>query len=303
MKKGILFLIFLIFIFPLVNAAQYECSDDSKTSIDSKEINEGEIETILGLRIGLCNYLENRIQKWVEGTVFIDADLVTLENSTSSQNVNLKQSNSSIRYQNVTNDGVVKLIFGGTTKDLELNDCSEMGNLHASITDINGRGTNATVKVLVGYNRRILNTKSNDSSLLKINSKDYLVSITGGSSDKAIIRVSSCRTGNLTLVSEITQSNNITSFNQTNSTTSNQTINNSNRTINQTNVTLQNCSKQGDRNGTNYCNSEKNYVSQLSLNQTCSQDYECISNKCIKTVCSKESSFQKLIAWIKGIFS
>jgi len=305
MKKGLfLFIICIILIqISISSAIQYACSDNGAINTDSEEISEGDIKSILGLKIGVCDSSENSIQKWIESTLFIDSNLVTLQNSSESQSIELKQANGTVSYTNATSDSA-RITLGGSTEEIEIGDCSSLGGFNVMINSIEGTGSTAIIDLLVGYTKKTLNTKLNNSNIVTINSKQYGITLIGGSSNDATVKVSTCRTGDLTQVAEITNIENSTNLNQTNITI-NDTTNIENQTIeNQTQVlpTVKECSV-GFRNGTRYCNTEEKYINQSLSGQSCANNYECISNSCKENLCSNKSFFSKIIDWIKGIFS
>src|SRR3989344_942853 len=308
MKKGLfLFIICIILIqISISSAIQYACSDNGAINTDSEEISEGDIKSILGLKIGVCDSSENSIQKWIESTLFIDSNLVTLQNSSESQSIELKQANGTVSYTNATSDSA-RITLGGSTEEIEIGDCSSLGGFNVMINSIEGTGSTAIIDLLVGYTKKTLNTKLNNSNIVTINSKQYGITLIGGSSNDATVKVSTCRTGDLTQVAEITNIENSTNLNQTNITI-NDTTNIENQTIeNQTqvsqNTTITECQNAGYRNSTQYCNTEEKYINQSLSGQSCANDYECASNLCKENLCVNKSFFSKIIDWIKGIFS
>ena len=306
MKKGLFLFIAIILIqISISSAIQYTCSDNSSISTDSKEISEGDIKSLGGLKIGVCDSSENSIQKWVESILFIDSNLVTLQNSSESQSIELKQANGTITYSNATSN-TARITLGGSTEEIEIGDCSSLGGFNVMINSIEGTGSTAIIDILVGYTKKTLNTKLNNSDIITINLKRYGITLIGGSSNDATVKVSTCRTGDLTQLAEIINISNSTSLNQTNitindtSSAQNQTIENQTQIIQ--NTTVKECSV-GFRNGTQYCNTEEKYINQSLSGQSCSNDYECASNLCKENLCVNKSFFSKIIDWIKGIFS
>ena len=301
MKKEVILAIFGILTYlSLVSATSYQCSDNSSINTDLKEIKEGEIKSIIGLKIGVCDSSESSIQKWVESTLFIDSNLVTLQNSSESQGIELKQANSTITYSNATTTTAI-ITLGGSTEELEIGDCSSLGGFNVMINRIEGTGSTAIIDILVGYAKKTLNTKLNNSETVTINSKQYGVTLIGGSSDESAVKISNCRTGDLMQLAEVINIENNTNLNQTNM-TANDTINIENQTQVIQNTTVKECSV-GFRNGTQYCNTEERYIDQSLSGQSCANNYECTSNFCKENLCSNKSFFSKIIDWIKGIFS
>ncbi|MEK6792340.1 MAG: hypothetical protein AABX96_03910 [Nanoarchaeota archaeon] len=300
MKKWLFLLIIFSFLIQISmsSAIQYICSDNSSISTDSEEISEGKVESIRGLKIGVCDSYENRFQKLIESILFIDSNIITLENDTMISEIELKQSNSTIKYSNATSDSAI-ITLSGSTEELEIGDCSSLGGLNVKIENIEGTGSTAIIKVLVGYTKKTLNTNQNSSEIITMNSKQYGITLTGGSSDMANVKVSTCRTGDLTQVAEIINTTNSTNLNQTNITNTTE--------INQTqiiqNTTIKECEIIGQINSTQYCNTEGKYINQSLSGQSCTNDFECISNSCKENLCSNKSFFSKIIDWIKGIFN
>jgi|SRR3989344_5989542 len=290
MKKSvsITIIIFLLFLTPIISATAYECSDNSTIGADSKEINENEVKSVGGLKIGVCDSSESSIQKWIESTLFIDSNIVILENSSATAGIELKSSNETIKYTSVSTDSV-NLTIASTTGEIELGDCSLLGSFTVKIKEIGG----SSVTVLVGNNKKILNTKQNNSDIFKIKDKNYAVTLLGGSSTNSIVKVNWCKTGEIIKKLEISQ---ITSENNSSNQTNNETLNET------TPQKIISCYEIGSINDTKYCNSDREYINQSFQGQSCTNDYECLSNLCKESLCSKQQFFTRLINWIKNLF-
>lgn len=289
MKNGVFWMISLIlFLIPFSCAANYVCSDNSTIVSDFEEINERNMQSVAGLKLGICESSESSIHKWVESAILIDSNIVTLENSSATPGLELKSSNATIQYTEISNDKVT-IALGGSTEELELWDCSSLGGFTVMVKEID----NPEVKVLVGNTKELLNTQQNNSKIVTVNGKNYAVTLIGGSSASSTVRVNWCRTGDLVEVA----------------TTITETIenNSSNSQINESGALMQvpeiiECPNIGLRNETRYCNAAGKYINQSAQGDACIDNYECISNFCKKNLCEKRSVFNRFINWIKNIF-
>ncbi len=270
MKKEWGFLIIiLLFSITLAGAVQYSCPNERDLSEDSKEIEEGKTKSILGLSIGVCGASENSFQKWIESQVFLDANLVIIKNSSSSTGTELASGNSTVSYSNL-GESKAKIKIGSSSSDLEIGDCSLIGNTAAMLTEILGEGLTAELKVLVAAKKETLNTQQNPAKIVEVNSKKYGVQLFTGSQTQSTIKLSTCKTGDILEIAA-------PSVDITNSTINNET----NQTIN----IPANVSSAGENDTTNNMqNTSQDIASQ-------NQEQEEIG------------LFKRLWDWIKGLFS
>ena len=297
--------IFFVLFSGLVSAVQYACSDESVIITSSGEINEGEADSILGLPLGVCSGTENSYYQWVESVVFLDANLITL-NSNSTRGIELKSRNDTINYDSISQADKATINIGSSSDELEIGECSGVGDVEAMLTSISGTGITATVKVLAGDSKITLNTKDNASVLVQFNSKEYAIELVAGSSLQSSFRVSKCNSGELIPVAVNPIVNNTVENQTISNSTTNETIQNQttvNQTINQSsqNNSEPQCPNIGLRNGTKYCNPEGIYLDQRIIGESCYKSYECLSNYCKNDFCEKKGFFRSIIDWFKRL--
>ncbi len=281
MKKYLLLLLFLLFI-TLTSAAQYGCPEQAQIISSSEEIDEGRTKTVLSIPLGICAASENSYYEWIESTIFIDANLISLDNN-QTKGTELISGNDSISYRVILSDTQVSLKIDSSEEELELDDCSEIGGLVAMIKSINNGGP--PVEVLVATNKITLNTRQNPSEIIEFNSKKYAIELLAGSYSGSTIKVSTCSSGDIYELPEVipVQNQTISVTNASN----NETITNQTE-INQTQNTAQN-----------------NTINQTILNeinQTCTSDSECSTNYCKNSLCAKKGIFKSIFDWFKGLF-
>lgn len=291
-KRGILFFLLVLSIqISLISATTYECSDNSAIMSNSEEISEGEVDSLSGLKIGVCSSLESSINQWIESIILIDANIIIIENSSAAPGIELKSSNGTVQYTS-TNTDKATITLGGSTEELDLGDCTLLGGFVVMVKEIES----PLVTVLVGNSKETLNTKQNSSKVVSVSGKTYAVTLLGGSSASSTLKVNWCRTGDLVQIEEV-----IIATNSTETTSTNESINEIIVEVPLPKVAE--CSLVGLRNGTQYCNKDGEYLEQLGNSDQCANDYECSSNKCKENICLKKSIFGRFVGWVKGIFS
>ena len=71
---------------------------------------------------------------------------------------------------------------------------------------------------------------------------------------------------------------------------------------NTSNETDENCPSLGYRKSGDYCSEDGNYVTQRSGNESCENDFECLSNSCIDDMCVEKGFWTKLFEWFRNLF-
>ena len=282
MKKYCLFS--LILFFPIIaSAVQYACPDQAQLISNSGEISEGSVKSISSLSIGICGASENSILGWIESTIFLDANLISLDNQDQTKGTELVSGNSSINYSTISGGTQVTLKIGSAAEDLEIGDCAEIGGLEVMVKSIQTSGS--LVEVLVATKKIILNTKQKPSEIIDVNSKKYAVQLLAGSSVESTVKISRCSSGDIYEIAEPIQTPVQNTTNSTiNNTLNNQTIIN-NTQINQTSQ-----------------NNTLNNTALKEINQTCSNNEECTTNYCKDGLCTKKGFFRRIFDWFKNLF-
>ena len=267
MKKYFLFLSLILFISTFTGAVQYACPNQTQVISSSEEINEGELESILSIPLGVCGASENAYFKWIESTIFLDANVVSLYSSNETRGTELISGNKSISYSSISGEKVT-LKIDSSTEELELGECSELGGLVAMINSIQNSGS--PTDILVATKKIVLNTKQKPSEIIELNSKKYAVQLISGSSTQSTVKISKCNNGD---IYEIPEEIPVQIQNTSNSTIINNTI--TNQTINDT----------------------------IQINQTLNNSSELNNSSQELSDQLNKGLFRKIIDWLKNLFS
>ncbi len=286
MKKKSLIILWLLFL-PFVSSIQYACTNNTQVISNSEEITFGQIKSFYSIPTSICDPNENSVLKWVETNVFLDANIISLSAINISTGTELLSSNKSISYSLIQDDAVT-LKIDSSTSVLELGECSELANNAVMIKSITPSGV---VEVLVAADSLLLNTKTNPSEIVTINSKNYGIELLSGSSSRSSLKFNKCNNGDLYEIETpvtLPINNSINSTNQTsaNSNSTNQTIQGNDPSLNQTIIQ----------------NNTSNQTSLKEISKSCTSNEECSTNYCKKEICSKKGFFRKFLEWFGNLF-
>lgn len=300
MKKSVLmFVIVLICIYTTLVSASYVCSNATPITEGLEEIDAGKSRIINGLGIGLIAARDMGVARRFTAEIIVDARRVSLDNITSSQDIEILSGVHTVRLVNSTNENAAikidesskKIIKGesDTIKSLEVFLVSSEGEYPWRIT------------VLVGKERISLSSDENPSRIVVINGTDYLLELFSASNSNAAIKVKKCENGKIVEVKENITSENITLVNnRTISEELNKTknIDSENKSENKTG-----CGVVGFRKENAYCAKNKSLSLQKEKEDSCSENYECKTDYCKSEKCAGPGILTRIILWFKNLFS
>ena len=239
MRKEAIILLILILVTPIV-LGKPTCSDNSSVIWDQKEIKIGESKIINSLGIGLIDSDEVGALSRISANIAIDAKSFSLKNTSSSEEIELLKGKYTISLTNITADSA-GIKIDSEIKDIEEGDFGTIKDLIVVVIDADdSENAENAAKLLVGSQQITLSNNGKLSEKVVVVNTTYLVELTSASDFQASITVNKCKSGDIFLSSENkveinqTQTNQtianntqvaIKIANETNSTITNQTIN------------------------------------------------------------------------------
>ncbi|MEK6820517.1 MAG: hypothetical protein AABX71_02280 [Nanoarchaeota archaeon] len=202
MKKRLLLApLLLILTLTLVSAA-YTCSDGSELSTASKEISENNRASVNGLGIAVIKAEESAVLNKIEADLLIGAEKVMLTNETRSEIVDIAGTEYNISLVNVT-DTTAKIKIDGSTDEIVIGELDVLKGLEVLVVEAEkGSLGEISAEIIVGTDEVSLSNTEKPAEIITFDEKQYLLEISSASDIKAIIAVSKCKTGNITLISE-----------------------------------------------------------------------------------------------------
>lgn len=215
MRGVFVFALLFVMIIGLASA-EYGCSDGSSMNKTSEEISLGNAEVVNGASIGLAKS-EGSIESYVELNVFLEVkEFVLTSNATNTSKFNgedydIKLLNSS--------DNDAKIDIDGESATIEEKEIGTLNGLEVMVDNAQGTFLDSpSVSLLIGANKTIItNTKNQDSRLVSIGSKEYLIELLSATDRDAYLMISKCNSGSI-----------VSTINQVNNASDNETLNQSN---------------------------------------------------------------------------
>jgi len=189
MKKGLVLLVGILLI-NMVSAA-YSCSEGEIIK-ERKVIDVGQIEAINRVDIALISSSAS-----ISADLLVDADKITLNNETSSIEINLRSGDYDVELINITN-GVAEIEIEGKDEEVEEGDIEQIHTLDVYILKIEGTypGEDAEIELFVGTEYFFLH-KNEPTGTKKIDGTEYLFELSSSSNNGAMINVEKCENGSL----------------------------------------------------------------------------------------------------------
>ncbi len=230
MKRGIqsltlsLFIFFVLVINLNLSSAITTCSDNSTLSTDIEEIDEGKTKSVNGLRIGVERADDNVVFRKIFADLILDAQIVSLQNTTVSSNINISGTQYAISLVSATDTKAVIRVNSANSNEIEEGDSETVSGIIVFLKDAAQSGEVASAEIMAGARRISL---SSDKLYEKqtINNANYLIKLISASDTNAIVEVQKCATGEIQIEEPAQQPAQQNQTNQTlNNTISNETI-------------------------------------------------------------------------------
>ena len=272
-KEAFIFLVIILTI--QIVSAKINCSDGGKVIWDQNEVEVGSSRIINGLGVGLTKAAENNVIKnsnvmrRLMADLILDARRVELSNKSSSEEIEISTGKYTVSLDN-SSSTTAKIIIEGESKEIEEGDVETIKNLFVMLGDLEESGEDAPkVKLIVGSKKLSLSSDEKPSEKETFDNRTYLVELISSSEgSNALIKVSTCNTGEIIEIKDAPQQTTPTNQTQNNTTLnttvqSNQT-NNGNESTKQVTVEearerLKKLNETNSSNGTTVEKSDSNY--------------------------------------------
>lgn len=293
MKKEAIFLFLVFGILVFLNnveqvSAKYGCSNDTEIDYEIKEIAVGDIKTINGLPIGVCNADESAVVNRIAAELIIDSAEISLLNSSAFDVVLLSGSYSVTLVNSESESATIKV--SDSSLEIDKNTCEKIGSLEVMLVNTGEADGNKTADIVVGVKKLSLSNKEKESEVVEIGGIKYLIELFSASDTEASPRVGKCEGGDFVQIAEEDNETNDTDVTEQNVTT-NETDFDFNETINET-ITDNNLS------------AEMNETSEVKkeIGESCFLGEECLTGFCDDGICEKKGFFDRIVEWFRGLF-
>jgi hypothetical protein len=231
MKERLIIIgVFIILIINMISAS-YVCSDGGSLKEDNKNIGLGKTRIINGILLGLANAEESLALHRIGVDLIIDAQLVNLNNESSSSTINFTDGKSQTITLITSTENEANIKIGESSKLIEEGDIDTINDMKIILISSQGfYPGEADVNVMLGKDVISLSNYGNISKIIKVYEKDYIIELSSVSNDNAAIKVKRCNNASAKLIEIIDN----TSLNVS------ETQNNTNPILNNTNQTNQN---------------------------------------------------------------
>lgn len=271
----------LVCIYAGVASASYSCSNGTSISESVAEINVGKSKTVNGLGVGVIDAMDIGATRRLTAEIMVDAKAISLDNITSSEEIELLNEDYTVSLVNSTDDNAI-INVGGSSATISLQDSGDIGGLKVYLVSSEGAYPFA-ITAIVGKKIISLSSDENSSQIISINGTDYGTGLFSASNSGATIKVDKCPSGKIIEVKDIVPVINTTRVNAT--IINNTTPVNNNATTNVTNTA-----------------NETNPTAQKEKGQACTENNQCKTDYCKSGKCAEPGFFSRIILWFKNLF-
>ena len=251
MKRCLIFIIILIFSLPLISAG-YVCKDNSEIVKESGLIEDGQIEKINGLVLGMNSNKHFSYLGKSTANIMVDAKILQLSNETPSKEIEVLSVSYTVTMLNVeSNNNSAKIQVKGNNEVIQKEKSKKISNIYVYLKEYGGdlNPSTWTVKLIAGSEILSLDTAGDSTKKVTIGNTTYLTELLVGYDSTSSISVYSCDSDIITTVDTV-------SSNETNVTNvTNETAQETNKTVEELNET-----SEKDNITSNISNSDQNLI-------------------------------------------
>ena len=284
MKKEMFLLIILILLLPLISA-KLSCSDNSQVIWDKREINEGSVKTINGIRMGLSKAEEFNVIKTFSADLILDAVKLSLSNETLPEESEISGKMYVVSLVNVT-DTLAKINVNGQSKEIEEGELETINSILVFVVSADNNAGKPIAELIAGTKLISLSSDTNPSEEISRANITYIMELVYSSNTQSQIKVSKCDTGKIQEIQEP-----VPELQETDNKTivANESETNiASQQTNITNVTSQNQTLSAPQNKT--------------LGEICQNNSQCGTNFCKEGTCAKLSLWKRILNWFRNLF-
>ena len=269
---------------PLISA-KFSCSDNSQVIWDKREINEGSVKTINGIRMGLSKAEEFNVIKTFSADLILDAVKLSLSNETLPEESEISGKMYVVSLVNVT-DTLAKINVNEQSKEIEEGELGTINSILVFVVSADNHAGKPTAEVIAGTKLISLSSDTNPSEEISRANITYIMELVYSSNTQSQIKVSKCDTGKIQEIQEPvpelpeTDNKTIVANESETNITSQQT--------NITNTTSQNQTLPAPQNKT--------------LGEICQNNLQCSTNFCKEGTCAKLSLWKRILNWFRNLF-